>query len=168
MEGKTKNIYEHKDEPLNEIAKKVNAFLDPIFEKQFDLKTRKAYLLANKEYLDEQKQKILERAKNLGFEGKGILDQKTAQDYIDAHNEFEKGKKILEETRPDAALDFNLDKEIRKYDKDGRLEKKIAEVYGISNIKPKVRKWDYFLILLSAALRADPFLWDQLKEKSEK
>jgi hypothetical protein len=159
-----KNSNENKEKSLNEIAKEVNAMLDPIIEKTFNLKARKEYILANESDLNEDQQEITDRAENLGLSDDFSIDKKMGEDILKAYSKYEKTEKIIKDIRPDTLLPFTLSKEIKKIDKDKKLEEKIAEVYGFSK---KINGWDSFILILSICLRENPFYWDSFKKKSE-
>jgi len=158
------NLHENKGESLKEITKKVNNFLEPILEKTFDLKSRKEYILANEVDFEIKRQKILDRAENLGFVKDSTIDPKMAKDILEADSEYKKINQLIKETKPEKIVSLDLAEEIKKYDPDGRLEKEISKVYGFEE---GIKKWKIFLALLNAALPEDPFFWDQLKENSK-
>jgi hypothetical protein len=163
LEGLNKP-HENKGESLKEIAKKVNDFLEPILEETFDLKSRKEYILANEMDFEIKKEKISDRAENLGFVKDSTIDSKMAKDILEADSEYKKINKLIKETKPEKIISIDLAEEIKKYDPDGKLEKEISKVYGFEE---GIKKWRIFLALLNAALPEDPFFWDQLKENSE-
>lgn len=166
MDKKFRNIHEGKEEPLSEIAKRVNAFLDPILEEKFDLKARKEYIQNNRNEFWERAQDITYKADNLGLTGENIADsEEMAQEIGKAYSEFDKTKKLIYETKPDKSISLNLGDEIKgKYDKDGRLEKELSKVYGL---KEGMESWRVFMALLNATLPENPFYWDELKAESE-
>jgi hypothetical protein len=161
MDKPFKNSQENKEEPLKEIAKKVNTFLEPILEEKFDLKARKEYISANIEDYQNRMLQIKEKAENLGFTD---INPEMAKEILEADTEYKKIKKIIDETKPENILPLDIIEEIKKLDKDGRLEKELIKVYGF---KHKVDNWRYFIIYINAILPNDPFYWDQLREKSE-
>ena len=91
-----KNFNENKERPLGEIAREVNAMLDPIVEKMFNLKARKEYISSKNDSYSEDMSKILERADNLGLSKGNIIDPEMGKELKKAQNKLEENEKVLE------------------------------------------------------------------------
>lgn len=146
-------------EKFKKIIKEVNDYLDPILEKTFDLKSRKEYIVNNIG-------SFIEGMNNLGYKvGKaklGDIEKTMKEGFKKELEEFKNTNKIIKDIEPEDGLNpLYIANFIRKIDRNNELEKKINDVYGI-----QVESWESFVMYLNF-LKRDPFLWEELKKKSE-